>query len=180
MSDFDSPWKEALDSYLYNRSVCSLAVLGRPGELAAGPFRLRPVGLSGELPVPDRQAARLRPARGCAGVAPQPIRRGGAGPPEDTGDARGPGRPAGVEGAGVIAAAASALAEGSVAQLVTDLEGFRFAALKSAWDVNFLPGAVKYGDVEGILSLCGATTTVLGRSGPAGAEAVAAALAGQK
>ncbi|HEY2574124.1 MAG TPA: acetylxylan esterase [Verrucomicrobiaceae bacterium] len=87
---------------------------------------------------------------------------------------------AGVEGAGAIAAAAAALSEGAVSQVVADLEGFNFAGLNSAWDVNFLPGAVKYGDVPGILSLCSTKTTVLGQKGAVGAEAVARRLVEEK
>ena len=34
-----------------------------------------------------------------------------------------------------------------------DTAGFRFGTLKSYRDLNFLPGAVKYGDLPGILSL---------------------------
>jgi len=82
----------------------------------------------------------------------------------------------GVDGAGVIAAAAAALSGSTVNELVTDLEGFRFATLTSVWDVNFLPGAVKYGDVRGILSLCSAKTTALGKKGAAGVDAVVESL----
>jgi hypothetical protein len=60
----------------------------------------------------------------------------------------------GFDGAGIIAAAATALARDAVSELHVRTDGFRFAALKDVWDVNFLPGAVKYGDVTGILSLC--------------------------
>lgn len=72
---------------------------------------------------------------------------------------------AGVEGAGVVAAAATALSPGAVQQLACDTEGFRFAKLESVWDVNFVPGAEKYGDVPAILSLCAPVpTTVFGES----------------
>jgi hypothetical protein len=87
---------------------------------------------------------------------------------------------AGAEGAGIVAAAAAALSEGAVSQLVADLEGFSFAGLKSSWDVNFLPGAVKYGDVAGILSLSPAKVLALGQNAPAGAEAVSRGVAGEK
>jgi len=84
---------------------------------------------------------------------------------------------AGVEGAGVIAAAATALAPDTVHQLVCDTEGFRFAKLDNVWDVNFVPGAAKYGDVPAILSLCAPVkTTVLGES-PEGVGGVTAAFA---
>ncbi|NOS70592.1 MAG: acetylxylan esterase [Verrucomicrobia bacterium] len=68
---------------------------------------------------------------------------------------------AGVEGAGVIAATATAMSPGTVHQLGCDTGGFRFAQLDNAWDVNFLPGAAKYGDVPAILSLCSPVKTTL-------------------
>lgn len=68
---------------------------------------------------------------------------------------------AGVEGAGLIAAAAASLAPSNVSRLVTDTEGFRFANLKDVWDVNFIPGAAKYGDIFGLLSLCSSTPTTV-------------------
>jgi dienelactone hydrolase len=72
---------------------------------------------------------------------------------------------AGVEGAGVIAAAATALAPAAIHHLACDTEGFRFAKLSNVWDVNFLPGAAKYGDVPALLSLCAPVrTTVIGES----------------
>lgn len=85
---------------------------------------------------------------------------------------------AGMEGAGVIAAAATALARSNVDRLVVDTEGFRFAQLTSAWDTNFLPGAVKYGDVPALLSLCPpARLVVLGEKKiPGGAVPVAEAV----
>lgn len=57
----------------------------------------------------------------------------------------------GTEGAGPIA-----LVTGTVLNLdhvTADLEGFRFANLTNPWDVNFVPGAVKYGDVEALEKL---------------------------
>ncbi|SKA79603.1 Acetyl xylan esterase (AXE1) [Prosthecobacter debontii] len=59
----------------------------------------------------------------------------------------------GTEGAGPIA-----LVTGVVLKLdgvTAELDGFRFADLTSPWDVNFVPGAVKYGDVEALLKLNG-------------------------
>ena len=72
---------------------------------------------------------------------------------------------AGMEGAGAIAATATALAPGAVHALVCDTEGFRFGKLENVWDVNFLPGAAKYGDLPAILGLCAPVkTTVLGET----------------
>jgi len=86
---------------------------------------------------------------------------------------------AGVEGAGVVAAAATALAPSAVQRLACDTQGLRFAKLENVWDVNFVPGAEKYGDVPAILSLCAPVrTTVFGEtkdSAPGVATAFAAA-----
>lgn len=57
----------------------------------------------------------------------------------------------GTDGAGPIA-----LVTGVVLKLdgvTADLDGFRFSGLTSPWDVNFVPGAVKYGDVEALQKL---------------------------
>ncbi|WP_075090567.1 hypothetical protein [Verrucomicrobium spinosum] len=61
---------------------------------------------------------------------------------------------AGLEGSGQVAAAAVAQAKSVVAQGVIATGGFRFGSLKDVWDVNFVPGAVKYGDVPALLALC--------------------------
>jgi dienelactone hydrolase len=72
---------------------------------------------------------------------------------------------AGVEGAGVLAAATTALAPTAVHQLACDTQGFRFAQLDNAWDVNFVPGGAKYGDVPALLALCAPVkTTVVGET----------------
>jgi dienelactone hydrolase len=81
---------------------------------------------------------------------------------------------AGVEGAGPIAAAAVGIAQSQVNQLFVDTEGFRFAKLNDVWDVNFVPGAVKYGDVPALLSLCSPVkTTVVNETKESIAPAVA-------
>jgi dienelactone hydrolase len=59
----------------------------------------------------------------------------------------------GVEGAGPWVAAARAQAGDVVERAVIDTGGFRFVDLTSYRDVNFLPGAVKYGDLPGLLAL---------------------------
>ena len=58
-----------------------------------------------------------------------------------------------LDGAGPWAAAALAQAGGAVDRAAVDTAGFRFARLTEIDDPNFLPGAVKYGDVPGLLSL---------------------------
>ncbi len=61
----------------------------------------------------------------------------------------------GLEGAGPLALVTGALLKLPAGAVTADLEGFRFANLQSQWDVNFVPGAVKYGDVEALLKLNG-------------------------
>ena len=56
-------------------------------------------------------------------------------------------------------------ARGGVDRAAIDTAGFRFANLKSVWDVNLLPGVVKYGDLPGLLSLAGADQALAGRRG---------------
>jgi hypothetical protein len=53
------------------------------------------------------------------------------------------------------------LAGPAVQRLACDTGGFRFASLTNVWDVNFVPGGAKYGDVPGLLALCTATPTVV-------------------
>lgn len=59
----------------------------------------------------------------------------------------------GVNGAGPIVAAARALAGKAVDRAAVDTEGFRFGNLRSYRDPNFIPGAVKYGDLPAMLAL---------------------------
>jgi len=59
----------------------------------------------------------------------------------------------GVNGAGPWVAGARAVAGAAVDSAAVDTRGFRFAELPSYRDVNFLPGAVKYGDLPGLLAL---------------------------
>ena len=63
----------------------------------------------------------------------------------------------GVNGAGVIVAAACAVAGNAVSSIAVDTVGFRFESITEIRDVNLLPGAVKYGDVPAILALCSST-----------------------
>lgn len=59
----------------------------------------------------------------------------------------------GVNGAGPWVAAARVQAGSAVDRAALDTQGFRFVDLTSFRDVNFLPGAVKYGDLPALLSL---------------------------
>jgi dienelactone hydrolase len=56
-------------------------------------------------------------------------------------------------GAGPLAAAAVAQAPEMFTRAAIDLCGFRFARLTDVYDINFLPGAARYGDVPGLLAL---------------------------
>ena len=60
----------------------------------------------------------------------------------------------GVNGAGIITAAAAAISTDSIASVAIDTQGFRFESITEIRDVNLFPGAVKYGDVPAILALC--------------------------
>lgn len=59
----------------------------------------------------------------------------------------------GTAGAGHIVVAAAALAGSAVDRVASDTTGFRFARLTAFDDADFLPGAVKYGDLPGALAL---------------------------
>jgi dienelactone hydrolase len=59
----------------------------------------------------------------------------------------------GVNGAGPLVAAARAQAGATIAKAFVDTRGFRFAGLGSFRDPDFLPGALKYGDLPGMLAL---------------------------
>jgi len=79
----------------------------------------------------------------------------------------------GVNGAGPVVAAARAQAGTAVTRAYVDTRGFRFAKLSSYRDPDFLQGAVKYGDLPGILSLGTAPSLWLageGGKGPEGAR----------
>jgi len=59
----------------------------------------------------------------------------------------------GLNGVGHIVIAAVGLAKKSIARTVVNTEGFRFAHLKDIYDIDFVPGAVKYNDLPGLVSL---------------------------
>jgi dienelactone hydrolase len=60
----------------------------------------------------------------------------------------------GVRGAGPWVVAARALMGDEIDLTAVDTSGFRFVKLASWRDENFLPGAVKYGDLPAMLALC--------------------------
>ena len=59
----------------------------------------------------------------------------------------------GLRGTGAFACAALAVAGSSIERAVVESDGFRFAKLTDHWHSDFLPGAAKYGDILGMLSL---------------------------
>jgi len=59
----------------------------------------------------------------------------------------------GVAGAGPWVALAAAMSDDAVNRVAIDTEGFRFESLTSYADPQFLPGAVKYGDLPALLWL---------------------------
>ncbi len=61
---------------------------------------------------------------------------------------------AGFGHAGLWALAAKAVAGSAIDRVTADTAGFRFASLTEFDDPQFLPGAVKYGDVPALLALC--------------------------
>jgi len=78
--------------------------------------------------------------------------------------------------AGPIAVAASAMAGEAVATTVVSTGGFYFASVDRFDDPMFVPGAVKYGDIEGLVTLCAPDRlTVLSKPDPAAAADAAAA-----
>jgi len=83
----------------------------------------------------------------------------------------------GVHGAGPLAAAARAQAGGAVSRLIVDTGGFRFAQLTSFRHPDFLPGAVKYGDLPGMLALSAPHELWVAGEGPQAPEAVTSAYA---
>jgi len=64
-----------------------------------------------------------------------------------------------------------------VNRTVIDTEGFRFADLKDAYDINFMPGAAKYDDVPGLLALAAPTRLWLAGEGKEPPPIVKAAFA---
>ncbi len=81
--------------------------------------------------------------------------------------------------AGAWAAAARAQAGAAISRSAIDTDGFRFAKLRTINDLNFLPGAVKYGDLPGMLALNAPSELWLAGEGAAGPAQVAAAYAAE-
>lgn len=83
----------------------------------------------------------------------------------------------GLNGAGRWAAAACAQAGDAVNRAAIDTAGFRFGKLTSFDDADFLPGAVKYGDLPGMLALAAPHGLWLAGEGPDAPAVVKAAYA---
>lgn len=82
----------------------------------------------------------------------------------------------GVDGGGVMAAAAAAIAGPALNRVAVDTAGFRFGQITQIRDVNLVPGAVKYGDVPYLLGLCAPVSlAIAGESVPAATAQVYAA-----
>ncbi len=67
----------------------------------------------------------------------------------------------GTNGAGIHVAAACAVAGDALDSATAETGGFRFAAIKSYRHPDFIPGAVKYGDLAGLLSVGGQVLTAV-------------------
>lgn len=82
------------------------------------------------------------------------------------------------DGMGAVGALAAATLKDALDGAVIDTEGFRFASLTDPMHVQFVPGAVKYGDLSGLLSLIDpGKLTVLGEKDvKGGGDAAAAAV----
>lgn len=68
----------------------------------------------------------------------------------------------GVSGAAPVAAAVAASTPDVYGRVVLDTAAFRFATLQTFRDPDFVPGAVKYGDLPGVLSLIAPTRLWIG------------------
>lgn len=61
----------------------------------------------------------------------------------------------GLKGVGHVAAAVAALAGDRLDHVALDTDGFRLAGVKDVYHVDFMPGAARYNDLPGLLSLDG-------------------------
>ena len=82
--------------------------------------------------------------------------------------------------AGILAIAAASQAGDSIDHLYADLDGFRFESLESQDDPMFVPGAVKYLDVDGLLALCVQRPTEVSGVDAGVAKQVASAIGASK
>lgn len=78
----------------------------------------------------------------------------------------------GLSGAGHIAAAAAAQAGDSLSGVAIHTDGFRFADETDVYGVDFLPGAARYNDLPGLLSLAAPARMWLAGEDPAVVQSV--------
>src|SRR4051812_17916964 len=83
----------------------------------------------------------------------------------------------GLEGAGPWVMLASALAGDEVKRTVADVNGFDFASVKDRNDVNFLPGAMRYGGLYNLAALAAPVEMMVMNAGEADTSALSAAYA---
>ena len=81
----------------------------------------------------------------------------------------------GIDGAGPWVMLATALAGGAVKRTVADVNGFDFASVKDRSDMNFLPGAVKYGGLYNLAALNAPGEMMVINAGEADTSALSAA-----
>jgi hypothetical protein len=81
----------------------------------------------------------------------------------------------GLEGTGPWVMLASALAGGAVKRTVADAGGFEFASVKDRNDVNFLPGAIRYGGLYNLAAMGAPGEMMVFNTGDADASALMAA-----
>jgi hypothetical protein len=80
----------------------------------------------------------------------------------------------GTHGAGPLVAAASALAGNAADKIAIATDGFRFENITSHRDPNFIPGAVKYGDLPGLVGSAASHDLWIGGEDPASFKAAQA------
>ena len=86
----------------------------------------------------------------------------------------------GLDEAAAWCAAACAQSNGTIDRLALAPGDFRFARITEIRDPNLLPGAVKYGDLPGLLALCAPTPMKLVGEGEKGPELVRMAYAAER
>jgi hypothetical protein len=91
---------------------------------------------------------------------------------EDPVDGDKPIRLLAMPGTGPLAAAALAVDEDAAASARIDMDHFRFSEVQDVWAEDFLPGALKYGDVRGLLLQAGPCALEVRGMAPADARAL--------
>ena len=81
----------------------------------------------------------------------------------------------GLNEVGPLVAATLVQSPGMIDRAAIDTHGFRFSQLTNIYDINFLPGAVRYGDLPGLLSLASPKNLWLAGEQPTKSSVIAAA-----